>query len=58
LQPLADGAGEIDRRRMPFDRAFNRRTDELTSLFRIDMAAVLKDSASLGIWLEAKAAAR
>ena len=40
------------------DRAFNRRTDELTARFRIDLAAVFKDAAALGDWLEAKAAAR
>jgi hypothetical protein len=40
------------------DRAFSRRIDELTSQFRIDMAAVLKDAAALGDWLETKAAAR
>jgi len=40
------------------DRAFSRRTDELTTKFRIDLDAVLKDAAALGDWLEAKAAAR
>jgi hypothetical protein len=40
------------------DRAFNRRTDALAALFRCDKAAVLKDAAALGDWLEAKAAAR
>jgi len=38
------------------DREFNKRTDALTALFRIDMAAVLKDAAALGDWFEAKAA--
>jgi hypothetical protein len=40
------------------DRAFTRRTEELVAQFRIDTAAVLKDAAALGDWLEAKAASR